>query len=722
MVGQQVSHYEIVEKLGEGGMGVVYKARDLRLERFAAIKVLSAERALDPISRRRFLREAQAASVLNHPHIITIYDILSESDTDLIVMEYVSGHSLRQMIPSTGMPVWRATEYAAQIANALAAAHKAGLIHRDLKPANVMVNPDGRVKVLDFGLAKLSSASQSDSGTVVTQTGTVVGTVTYMAPEQAMGLPMDHRADVFSFGVTLYEMLSGAVPFRGANSLAVLHAIRYDEPRPLTDLRPDVPPALDALVRRALAKTPEERFGSMQEIEVALRRVLAASAAADRASDSTPTESIVLPQPRTPGPITAAMAKHSSSDDRHSIAVLPFRCLSADKDDMYTAEGITTEMITALSGVPGVRVAPQLASTHFQESSPNLRAVAENLKVRYILTGSLRRSGKRMRLIAELSDVALDEVIWSRTYDRAVEDVFALQEEIARAVVGAASGQILRARSEEASRISNELLDAHGLVRKAYHFWNYAFRIEGVQESLDLLRRALELEPDYAAAHGFLAFYLNQRVMNFISPDTHADRAEAIAEADRAFELAPGDPEVLEIIGVVCFCTAQPDKAVMALRRAVKLAPFNLVAWGYLAMTLGWGGDDREVAEAQEILDRLMAEAPDHPSLPYWHYFKAGACFRQQNYEAAAENARKCFELQPRYLAAKMGVANALGALGRIHEARAAWSEVLSANPYITQSAYMENISAIARTPERTEPHVRGFFAAGIFQRAATNG
>jgi adenylate cyclase len=476
----------------------------------------------------------------------------------------------------------------------------------------------------------------------------------------------------------------------------------YDEPRPLRELRPDIPAALHDLTHRAMAKLPQNRFAGMNEIELLLRRISSDLENAEAGSAVRST--------------AAAGGPPAAGSERTSIAVLPFRCLSADKEDTYMAEGITTEIISALSGVPGVRVAPHLASIRFRDSAQDINEAATTLNVRYIVTGSLRRSGPRTRVIAELSDVAEDHLIWSHTYDRAVEDVFAVQEHIARSVAGATGGQLLRVRSEQVSQAPVESLPAWELVRKAYHFWNYAFHIEGVNESLDLLRRAVQLDPGYAVAHGYLGFYLNQRLNAFISPDRKADRQECLAAAQRAFELAPGNPEVLEIVGMIWCCAAQADRAVTALRRAVQIAPFNLVAWGYLTLPLGWGGDQKEVAEAQQILDRLIADTPDHPSLPYWYYFKTGACFRQENFGVAAECAQKCFELQPRYLIARMAYSNALGALGHLDEARAAWSQVLAMNPYVTQEAYMEIITAVARTPERTEPHVRGFFAAGIFK------
>ena len=724
MIGQTLSHYEIIEKLGEGGMGVVYKARDLRLQRFVAVKVLPAGKASDPISRKRLLREAQSASALNHPNIVTIYDIGSVDDNDFLVMEYVEGVPLRQLIALGPLSVQQAVEYATQMADALAAAHKAGIIHRDLKPGNVMISSSGRIKLLDFGLAKPGQLDPLSDSTSLSQSGAVVGTLTYMPPEQALGQVVGPRADIFSFGVVLHEMLTSELPFEGVNIVALLRSIQYDEPRPLLEARPDAPAALQHLIRKTLMKNPQDRYASMQDIVTDLRGITTEAPAKQASAPGRDrpgfdrTISRVLPPESRPrsGSASRAASPPAPGSERASIAVLPFRCLSSDPEDSYTAAGIATEIISALSGVPGIRVAPHLGSFGMPESGLDMQKLAADLNVRYVLTGSLRRAGKRIRVIAELSDAIEGSVIWSRTYDRGMEDVFAVQEDIARSVVGASGGQIIRARAEHASRSPTESLDAWGLVRKAYHFWNYAFRLEGVSEALDLLRRAVQLDPNYASAHAFLALYLIQRVMVFISPDRAGDRAESLAAAERAFELAPGDPEVLENVGVVWFCTGKSEKSVTALRRAVKIAPFNLVAWGYLAMDLGWGGDEKEVAEAQGILDRLIADTPDHPSLPYWYYFKAGACFRQENYELAAECAKKTMELQPRYIVSHIAYANAIGALGRLDEARQLWSQVLSVNPYINQEAYTENLLAIARTPERVEQHIRGLKLAGIFK------
>jgi serine/threonine protein kinase/tetratricopeptide (TPR) repeat protein len=702
-------------------MGVVYKARDPRLQRYVAVKLLSPGPSSDPRRRERFLREARAASALNHPHIVTVYDIATHEGADFIVMEYVDGLPLSHMIPRRGLPLRHAIEYALQIADAIATAHDAGIIHRDLKPGNVVVTSGGRLRVLDFGLAKLmgGDAGPADGPQAsLTEAGIVLGTLSYMAPEQANGEPVDHRADIFSFGVMLYEMVTGDLPFRGANTAAVIHQLYYGTARPLSELMPAAPAALEAIVGRALAKKPDDRYSNMPALASDLRALAARLDAGELeapapVSPDAPTVLETFDGSRSQARSSARMPRPpSAGSERASIAVLPFSSLSSDKEDGYLAGGIAAELIGALSGVPDLRVASHLASFRFHDT-PDLQVVADTLNIRYVLTGSLRRAGNRIRVMAELTDAESAEQLWARTYERGVEDVFAVQEEIAREIVNATGGQLIRAGSERASRTPPESLDAWGLVRRAYHFWNHAFSVEGVEDALNLLRRAVAIDPSYAAARAFLGLYLIQRVVQYISPNPMADVAEALASAERAIDLAPRDPEVLENAGLVYFNSGRYEDSVAALTRAVEIAPFNLVAWGYLACAHSWTGDDAKVVEGAGILDRLLKTAPDHPSVPYWLFFKAAACMRLDRTAEGLEAARHSTALQPNFFLARLGYANALGRAGDTSAAIDEINRVIVINPSISPEIYTASVRLLSRTDERAEKHLAGLRAAG---------
>jgi serine/threonine protein kinase/tetratricopeptide (TPR) repeat protein len=701
----------VIEKIGEGGMGVVYQARDTRLKRTVALKFLNAGNS-DSSSRRRFLREAQAASALNHPNIISIFDIGETADAVYIVMEYVQGRTLAQMIPRDGLPPELALSYARQICEALSSAHQAGVVHRDLKPGNIMIGPGGRLKILDFGLAKVEE-SQADDATAtmpLTVKGGFLGTVSYAAPEQALGREVDSRADIFSFGILLHEMLTGRRPFQGASAFELMHEIAYGEPKRLRAIKPELPAGLEAVILKSLEKRPAQRHQTMEE-------VLAGLSDLDALVGSTaPAAPATAPAPASRALSRPPSGQPGSAADDASIAVLPFLSLSSDPDDAYLATGIASDIIRALTGVPRVRVASQAASFRFQGVSHELSAVADALHVRYAVTGSLRRAGSRIRVIAELADAEDGTVLWSQTYDRGIEDLFAVQEEIAHAVAGAVSGQLLREHASRASYANAESLDAFGLVHKAYHFLNQAYTVEGISQGIELLHRALELAPDYAVAHAFLGLYLIQRVVNGVSTEPASDRSEALAAVERALLLAPNDAQVLENAGLVMLHCGRYERSVQALRRAVKLAPFNMVAWGYLGLALGWGGDGPEIEEGEQILARLIRDTPDHPSMPYWLYFHAGALTRQRRFEEALDAAQRANELQPRFILAMVAAANILGHLGRGTASAELIGQVLALNPNTNQDAYLAELRQIGRSEDRIEPHVAGLVAAGIFK------
>ena len=414
MIGRTLGQYHILEKLGEGGMGTVYRAHDPRLERSLAVKVLRADLVADADRRKRFVREARSASALNHPNIITIYEIDQAEGLDFIAMEWVQGQTLDELIGTQGLNIQETVKYAIQMADALARAHAEGIIHRDLKPANVMVTDDGRVKILDFGLAKLVERSEAaqPSETLDTGDGRILGTLSYMSPEQAEGRSIDTRSDIFSFGAVLYEMLTGKRAFPGDTPTAALAAVLLREPKPMREILPTVPMEVASIVTRCLQKEPDRRFQHMADVKIELQQVLEALVA-PRPGEST------LPQER----------------EVPSIAVLPFADMSPQRDQEYFCDGITEELINALSNVEGLLVVSRTSSFRFKGKLQDIREIGAQLNVRLILEGSVRRAGSLLRVTAQLINVGDGYHLWSERYDRDCEDVFVIQDEIAQAIV-----------------------------------------------------------------------------------------------------------------------------------------------------------------------------------------------------------------------------------------------------------------------------------------------
>src|SRR5580692_7023401 len=408
MVGTTISHYEILEKLGEGGMGLVFKALDIQLGRFVAIKVLIGGSGESSDHRARFIQEARAASALNHPNIITIHDIVSIEDSECIVMEFVRGKTLADVIEEGRIPSVDCLKYATQIADALAAAHSIGIIHRDLKPANVMVTPDGLAKVLDFGLAKFAGDDEGtdalgeafgESDTTVsihvntrpkTAEGAIIGTVAYMSPEQAQGLRVDARSDIFSFGAVLYEMVTGQRAFHGSSGLATLTAVLRDNPRDFSAFHVDMPPELQEVVMRCLRKDPDQRFQSMGDVKSAIEQIFYR------------TKSGIMP-------LEAGMSgvwKRPALALMPSIAVLPFLNLSADKENEYFSDGLAEEIINALTKLNHLRVTARTSAFVFRGAKQDIRQIGETLHVGNVLEGSVRKSGNRVRISVQLIEVA----------------------------------------------------------------------------------------------------------------------------------------------------------------------------------------------------------------------------------------------------------------------------------------------------------------------------
>ncbi len=543
-----IGPYEILALLGAGGMGEVYKARDTRLHRIIALKTLPAEKVADADRKRRFLVEAQAASRLNHPNIVTIHDISEENGVYFIAMEYVAGTTLEQANTGSGLPLKHAMKYAAEIADALAAAHSAGIIHRDLKPANIIITEDGRVKLLDFGLAKLVEPAppEAETATLRTVPGAIVGTAAYMSPEQAEGRELDARSDIFSFGLVLYEMLSGQRAFRGDSWISTLAAILHDEPRSLRDIKAAIPALVEQHVARCLRKDPLQRFQTMLDVKQALAEA-------------------ALP----------VVTKEAAA----SIAVLPFVNLSADKENEYFSDGLAEEIINALTKVPELRVIARTSAFAFRGKEQDLRTIGQRLRVGTILEGSVRRAGNRIRVTAQLIKVADESHLWSDGYDREMTDIFAIQDDISKAIATA-----LKVKFAAPQRRPGNIEAFQSYLKGLY--WYQRYTPESLAKAKESFEQALGHDPSYAPAYAGLAvFYYGLGALSIKRMIEMAPLAKSAAE--KALAIDQTLSEAHSVLGLIAGAVEYDWKlaedhfqAAMAVEPVPPLVGFGAIAEG----------------------------------------------------------------------------------------------------------------------------------------------
>ena len=638
--GSRLGPYEILALLGAGGMGEVYRARDSKLKRDVAIKVLPEAFARDPERLARFQREAEVLATLSHPNIAAVYGFEDSAEGSGIVLELVEGSTLADRIEglraqSKGLPIHDAMEIALQIADALEAAHAKGIVHRDLKPANIKITPAGKVKVLDFGLAKLTQETPTDDVPTLmatTQAGMLLGTAAYMAPEQAQGGLTDARSDVFSFGVVLYETLSGRRAFGGDSVLDTLNAVVHREPASFES------PAA-GIVKRCMEKQPSQRFATMADLKAALVKLREKRDAPSQASPS--------------------------------IAVLPFANMSRDADDEYFSDGLAEEIINALAQMPGLKVIARTSAFAFKGKNEDIRRIADTLGVTTVLEGSVRRAGSRIRVTAQLIQASDGTHLWSQRYDREMSDIFAVQDEISAAIAGA-----LKVKLSSAPERRMPKLPAYEAYLQ-YRSYQWRFTPEASQRSRESLERAIALDPDFALPYvGLADYHLALAAVGGLSAREAMPRARELAQ--RALTIDPDLPEAHAMLGIVAgqhdFDWGEADRR---FRLAVAREPISphLRQWYALFLLFSTGRID----EARRQIERVLDE---DPLCQMWHnmhsYVLQGAGLTGEAMDAI----RRSVDLDPQFWWGWMQLGLLCGIIGRHSEALQCAEKSMAAAPW----------------------------------------
>ena len=659
LIGTTLGHYRIVEKIGEGGMGVVYRAHDERLDRDVAIKVIHEEVARNPDRLARFEREAKAVAKLDHPNILAIHDFGTDQGVTFAVTELLDGQNLRQSIPASGMPWQKVVEMGAAIADGLAAAHGKGIVHRDLKPENVFVTSDGRVKVLDFGLAQVKEPVEEDAETATltpagTVAGTVMGTIGYMSPEQLRGEPSDARSDIFALGCVLYEMLSGKTAFLRSSTAETHAAILKEEPPSLSDSGTTLPVELERAIRRCLEKSPDARFQSVSDLAYNLRSV-----STDQAVSLPPPQrktrrkmlaaaaAIAIGLPALAVLLDPGLLDRLGSDEGtkpiRSIAILPLKNLTGDPNQAYFVDGLHEELIATFARIKAFdKVIARTSVMAFRNSDTPIREIGRQLGVEMVLEGSVRRSGDTVRATLQLIDARTENHLWANSFERDLTDILALQSDVARAVANEIKLALTpeeEARLASARTVNPEAQEAY--LKGSYH-WK-TMTPEGFDTAQHYFELALEKDPSYAPAYEGLAIVWGAREQMGITPphesgpksmaaalraveldDESAKAHEALAlartwrkwdwagaeqEWQRALELDPNAANAHAFYAHFLAIMGRIDEAVSHSERAVELDPFNALFRALYAGVLYW---DRRYDDAMAAANTALAMQSDN--------------------------------------------------------------------------------------------------------------
>jgi len=610
--GTSVLHYKILEKIGAGGMGEVYLADDTELDRKVALKFLPALLCQDEDCRKRFKREAQAAAKLNHPNIVTIHNVSEFQGRPFFVMEYVEGRSLKEHIQQGDIINERIIAGAIQICDGLQAAHSAGVIHRDIKPSNIILDVNRRPRILDFGLAAVSGTEQ------LTKTGSTMGTLGYMSPEQISGQDIDHRSDLFSLGVILYELFSGHRPFRGDNEATMLHAILNVIPEPLTRYNSSVSDDLQRVISKLLEKDRELRYQSAAGLMSDLKKI------AQRGREKSSSSSIV------------------STDDQPSVAVLPFIDMSPDKDQEYFCDGIAEEVINSLTQLTDLKVAARILSVQLNDRSKTALDLGRELGVSTVLEGSVRKLGNRLRITAQLVSISDGFHIWSGKFDRELDDIFEIQDQISLAIVENLKIRLLKNEKARIVKRYTENQEAYNQYLKGRYFWNRRYE-GGLQRGIECFQKAINCDPDYALAYSGMAdCYGLLGLFGYVHPKIAFSNARIAA--DKAIEL---DDSIGEAHSSMAFVRLYHDwnwqAAESEFKRAISLAPKYATTHEWYGMYLSCMGRFNEAVAEMKRAQELTPLEPIINTLAGLPYLFS------DRYEEAIAEFEKTIEIDPEF-------------------------------------------------------------------------
>ena len=645
--------YEILSELGRGGMGIVYRAKDKRLDRFVALKFLPPELTQDKKAKARFIQEAQAAAALNHPNICIIHEVDEANDQTFIAMEFIEGQTLKDRIASGTFGIDEAVKIVAQIGEGLNEAHAKGIVHRDIKPANVMLTDKATAKIMDFGIAKLAA------GVDLTKPSTLIGTVAYMSPEQARGEKVDHRTDIWSLGAMFYEMLSGERPFKKDHEQVLLFSILNDEPTPVSVLRSDIPDHIESAIRKTLEKNVSKRFQSIDEF---------------------------IKKLRSPPPI-------SSSQDRKSIAVLPFTNMSADAEQEYFCDGMAEEIINSLTHIKDLKVIARTSAFAFKGKQQDMREIGRKLGVETLLEGSVRKSGDRLRITAQLINVTDGSHLWSERFDRNMEDVFDIQDEISLAIVDNLKSKLLGSEKKAMLRRYTENSELYNLYLLG-RFYTNKRNTESLKKAIDYYKKAMRMDSEYAllyvglseayalSAMGFSAnppkdafgkakeaalkaIEINDQlaeahtVLAYLKEFYEFDLPGAERKFKKAIELNPGYAPAHQYYGEYLMIKRRWDESYSEICRAIELDPLSHV----IRTHLGWMYHyQKKIDLAIEQYKNVIEMAPDYAVV----YFNLGSAYVIKGlYEEAIEFSKKGVALSGGSPFMKAGLAYAYGQAGK---------------------------------------------------------